>query len=101
MVKRFGKPFIFMETGCPSRNGSQHRPNDWTLQGEASEEAQDAFYADMFTACAARPWVQGHMLWDWPARLYDKSAAHTNADYCVYGKRAEERIRAYYSSKRA
>jgi len=96
VVEREQKPFFFMETGCPSRTGSQFMPNDWSLKGDPSEEAQDEFYEAMFTACSERPWMQGYMLWDWPARLYAEEDAHNNDDYCVYGKMASERIREYY-----
>ena len=29
-VHRWNKPFFFMEAGCPSREGSAARPNDWS-----------------------------------------------------------------------
>jgi hypothetical protein len=94
----FGKPFFFMETGCPSRVGSSARPNDWTLQGAPSGVEQAEFYREMFAACADRSWMQGFMLWDWPAKLYPASAAAENSDYCMYGKPAAEVVRAEYST---
>jgi hypothetical protein len=97
---RFAKPFFFMETGCPSRVGSSARPNDWTLQGAPSGAEQAAFYREMFAACADRPWMQGFMLWDWPARLYPVSDAAENSDYCMFGKPAAEVVRAEYSTYR-
>jgi hypothetical protein len=97
---RFGKPFFFMETGCPSRLGSAARPNDWTLVGEPSGAEQAEFYREMFSACAARSWMQGYMLWDWPAKLYPESVAPRNSDYCMYGKPAADVVRAEYSTYR-
>ncbi|MEP6478340.1 MAG: 1,4-beta-xylanase [Rhodoglobus sp.] len=97
VVEATGKPFIFMEAGCPSRDGSANRPNDWTLAGAPSEEEQARYYEDMLSACAARPWVGGFMLRDWPAELYPVGEASTNDDYCVYGKQAAGVIRRHYS----
>ena len=42
VVLRAGKPFLFLEAGCPSREGSQHLPNDWALPGAPSLEAPAA-----------------------------------------------------------
>lgn len=93
------KPFFFMEAGCPSREGSPQLPNDWGLQGAPSERSQQAYYEAMFNACDKRPWVEGFMLWDWPAHLYDEQNASTNDDYCMFGKAAERTVFDYYSCK--
>lgn len=100
VVKTYGKPFFFMEAGCPSRSGSAAIPNDWTLAGAADQDEQVKFYEAMFTACDQREWVQGFMLWDWPARLYARQEAAANTGYCVYGKKAESVIFDYYMSKK-
>lgn len=99
-VEKEGKPFFFMETGCPSRIGSSRIPNDWGLVGEPSEEEQDRYYEAMFAACSRTPWVRGFMLWDWPAILYAAEDASTNDDYCIYGKKAANRVRAVYTGWR-
>ncbi|WP_379136139.1 1,4-beta-xylanase [Paenibacillus sp. sgz500958] len=99
VVKAYNKPFFFMEAGCPSRTGSADIPNDWTLQGEPSEEEQSRFYQAMFNHTKIRSWVQGFMLWDWPARLYPIEEAPTNDDYCMYGKQSSAIISAYYTSQ--
>ncbi|MFC5653562.1 1,4-beta-xylanase [Paenibacillus solisilvae] len=99
VVKQFNKPFFFMEAGCPSRDGSQYIPNDWGLVGGPDEDAQVLFYDSMFGACDKRGWVEGFMLWDWPAKLYNPEDAAKNDDYCMYGKKAESVVRAYYSTK--
>jgi hypothetical protein len=95
-VAETGKPFFFMEAGCPSREGSPDRPNDWSLPGAPSGAAQLRYYAAMFAACDARPWVRGFMLWDWPPRLYAADEAAANDDYCPYGKPAGEFLRDAY-----
>jgi hypothetical protein len=101
VVEREGKPFFFMESGCPSREGSPARPNDWMLQGEPSEDAQAEWYRDAFETCARRDWVQGFMLWDWPAELYAVEDAAANDDYCVYGKSAADVVRDHYAERLA
>ncbi len=96
VVRRERKPFCFIEAGCPSREGSPARPNDWTLRGAPSESAQADYLDEMLTACASRPWVGGFMLWDWPARLYPADEAATNGDYCMYGKTGADVVRRHY-----
>ncbi|RCX22738.1 hypothetical protein DFP94_101321 [Fontibacillus phaseoli] len=98
VVKRYNKPFFFMEAGCPSRTGSAAIPNDWTLQGEANQAEQADFYRVMFQKCGKRDWVRGFMLWDWPAKLYAREEAANNDDYCVYGKEAEKVVYGTYST---
>ena len=95
-VEAAGKPFFFMEAGCPSRTGSAARPNDWALPGSPSGAEQADWYRATFEACGRRPWVRGFMLWDWPARLYDEADAAANDDYCVFGKPAEAVVRDAY-----
>ncbi|MNN23817.1 hypothetical protein D3C81_1372250 [compost metagenome] len=53
----------------------------------------------MFGSCEGREWVQGFMLWDWPAQLYALEEASGNDDYCMYGKAAAPVIKDYYTSK--
>ncbi|WP_322645541.1 PfkB family carbohydrate kinase [Oerskovia flava] len=101
VVAREDKPFVFMEAGCPSRAGSPERPNDWTLVGEVSGDAQAAWLAEMFTACARRPWVSGVFLWDWPSPLYARTEAGTNDDYCVYGKPGAAVVQAAFEDMRS
>ncbi|WP_439591681.1 glycoside hydrolase family 113 [Microbacterium sp.] len=98
VVEAHGKPFVFLEAGCPSREGSPAIPNDWSLPGEPSGAAQLAWYEDMFDACARRTWVGGWFLWDWPPRLYDLAEATANDDYCPYGKPAGDFLRRTYSA---
>ncbi|QNE45604.1 1,4-beta-xylanase [Glaciihabitans sp. INWT7] len=100
VVESAGKPFFFMESGCPSRVGSAARPNDWTLEGAVSGAEQAEWYRDAFDTCAKRPWVQGFMLWDWPPRLYALEDAASDDDYCVYGKPAEDFVREHYALRR-
>ncbi|MDN3240876.1 glycoside hydrolase family 113 [Glycomyces tritici] len=100
-VAAAGKPFFFMEAGCPSRTGSPDKPNDWALPGTPSGEEQARYYEAMFAACDARPWVGGFMLWDWPPRLYTEDEAAANDDYCPYAKPAADVIARHYTERTA
>jgi hypothetical protein len=96
VVADHGKPFFFMEAGCPSRTGSPELPNDWALAGSPSGAEQLRYYDDMFRATRGRGWMRGFMLWDWPPALYSTSEAAANDDYCVFGKPAAEFLRTQY-----
>lgn len=96
VVAREGKPFLFLEGGCPSREGSPARPNDWSLPGEPSERAQAEYLIEALAAIESAPWCRGLMLWDWPARLYPAQDAATNADYCPYAKAGEQVLSRFY-----
>ena len=96
VVRASGKPFVFMEAGCPSREGSAAAPNDWSLPGAPSAQEQLRYYEELFGAVRARPWVRGLMLWDWPARLYPEQGAEGDDDYCPYGKPAGAFMAAQY-----
>jgi len=98
VVKKHNKPFLFLEAGCPSRTTSPARPNDWTMQGPADGQAQLVFYEEMLSAFT-RDWMDGFMLWDWPAVLYPIETADSNKDYCVYGKPAEKFLAKIYAQQ--
>jgi len=98
-VAKWNKPFFFMEAGCPSRTGSSRKPNDWSLPGKPSEDEQSEYYRAMFAKCGEREWVQGFMLWDWPAMLYSAEEAGSNDDYCFYGKSAEKIVKEHFRSE--
>ena len=98
VVAASGKPFFFMEAGCPSREGSAQCPNDWNLAGAPSGQEQLVYYEEMLRACRSREWVRGLMLWDWPAELYAAGDAARNDDYCPYGKPAAPYLVEQYTS---
>lgn len=98
VVNHYQKPFFFCEVGCPSREGSQYLPNDWSFSGEVSMIAQSRWFEKMFTACDKRNWIQGFGIWDWKARLYSREMALKEDDYGVYGKPAAAIIREFYKS---
>ncbi len=100
VVAAHGKPFLFIEAGCPSREGSPARPNDWSLEGPPSEAAQASYLDEMMAAGARRPWVGGYMLWDWPPALYPAQDAASNDDYCMYAKAGADVVRTHYRAAR-
>jgi hypothetical protein len=97
VVRREDKPFFFMEAGCPSREGAQNIPNDWTLPTGPSLDAQLAWYREAFESTAKRDWVRGFVLWDWPAVLPTDDPA-LSRDYNVYRKPAGDLVREHYGS---
>ena len=99
VVLSAGKPFLFLEAGCPSRTGSAERPNDWSLPGAPSGQEQLRYYRAMFDAIGRRPWVAGTILWDWPPHLYALEDAAANDDYCPYGKPAGAFLRETYLAR--
>lgn len=99
---KFDRPFMFMECGCPAREGSQHRPNDWAFGGETNEKAQCDWYQAFTDALAAFPFVRGTGWWDWPAsRLYAEAAGRFNGGYCTYGKAASAVLRCFAQTLKA
>ncbi|WP_139892406.1 1,4-beta-xylanase [Bacillus sp. D386] len=96
VVKKHTKPFFFCEAGCPSWEGGDLLPNDWTLRGKADVNVQKEWYEKMFSTTVKRDWVKGFALWDWKAHLYPIEKADSDQDYAVYGKPAEKVIYRYY-----
>ena len=101
VAAKYGKPFMFMECGCPARRGSEYRPNDWTFGGETDPEAQDRWYRAFTEALARHPFVRGTGWWDWPgSRLYPEEAGKNHNGYCTWGKPANETLRKFAESCR-
>lgn len=90
------RPFIFMESGCPSRTGSEYIPNDWNAGGAQSNEAQRLWYAAFTAQLAAHPAIRGVVWWDWSAtHLYPSEKAAVDAGYGIYNKPAAQIVRAF------
>ena len=98
VVEREKKIFMFMECGCPSRQNSQYRPNDWRYGGEADLQAQAEWYKAFTDYILRYPFVRGTGWWDWPAsRLYPTEDAINNRGYCTYGKPANDILQQFSS----
>ena len=94
-----GKPFLFMECGCPSRAGSEYCPNDWRHAGALDLSAQARWYRAFCDCVLQNPWIRGTAFWDWSAtRLYPKARGAQDTGYCVYGKPAAEALREFSRS---
>lgn len=89
IAEKYNKPFFFIESGCPAREGSEMQPYDWSFKAPLSLQAQARWYAAFCDALLRHPWVRGSVWWDWPARLYPPEKAE-NDGYCMYGKPAAE-----------
>jgi hypothetical protein len=102
VVKRFGKPFFFAETGCMSAAGSSRIPNDWHLHGNTPAAGEQAdWYLEMFACTKKRPWVEGYGLWSWAGALpYAEDAALKDTGYELYAKPAEKVVREYFEGGR-
>lgn len=98
VVRREGKPFVFLEAGCPSMAGSPQRPNDWTWDGALDQGAQAGWLDEMLTAGARRDWVGGYVLWDWPAEPYAEADGPLDAGYCVLGKEGAGVVARHYAA---
>ncbi|MBQ9210590.1 MAG: 1,4-beta-xylanase [Clostridia bacterium] len=93
VCQREGKPFLFMECGCPSRGKSEYRPNDWRFGEGTDLTAQTRWYEAFLEALKRNPWVRGTGWWDWSAtRLYPAQTAQDNNGYCTYGKPANDAL---------
>lgn len=96
VCERVSRPFLFMECGCPSRQGSQHRPNDWRFGGDTDPQAQRDWYGAFTQAVLRFPFIRGTGWWDWPAtRLYPEACGPDNGGYCTYGKPASDILRKF------
>ena len=91
--EKHGKPFMFMECGCPSRKGSENRPNDWRYGQGTDMEAQRIWYEAFTDAVIKYPFIRGTGWRDWSAtRLYPEFAGEDNPGYCTWGKPANQVI---------
>lgn len=99
VVKKFGKPFFFAESGCMSVKGSDLVPNDWSVKGDVDLQGQADWYKAMFAACEKRDWVKGFGVWDWAGRQYSVQDAMTHGGYDIYAKPAEQVVAEFYGRK--
>ena len=99
VVKKYKKPFLFIEAGCPSKTGSSLIPNKWDLVGDVNLDEQASYYRVMFEKTKDIDWINGFGMWDWNATLYDKHKATSDDGYGVYGKPAEAIIKEFYEGR--
>lgn len=95
---KFKKPIIFMEIGCRSAEGCSTMPWDFEhTELPFNEEEQANFYSSVMRVFWDEPWFGGFFWWDWKTQLYPLEDAKQNLDFDIYGKKAEEVVRYWYS----
>jgi hypothetical protein len=104
VAKKWGKPILFIETGCTPVRGCAHTP--WAHIDERMDRPIDGkeqanYYQAMLETYWEEPWFMGWCWWEWPARLYDRDSAAEHRDFCIYGKPAENVLREWYTKPRA
>lgn len=96
--KKFNKPIVFMEIGCRSALGCATMPWDFMHRDlPFSEDEQANFYSSVIKVFWDMPWFSGFFWWDWSTKLYPRSEAKSNRGFDIYGKKAEEIVKAWYS----
>jgi hypothetical protein len=98
--KKFGKPVIFMEIGCRSALGCSSMPWDFRHTDlPFSEEEQANFYSSVMKVFWEEPWFGGFFWWDWSVNLYSIEEAKQNRGFDVYGKKAGQLLKDWYTTK--
>ena len=98
VIARENKPYLFMECGCPSREGSEQLPNDWRYAGAQSNAAQARWCSAFSEALRTQPLIQGMVWWDWSARLYPPEHAAVDEGYGIFRKPACQVLRQFYET---
>ncbi len=96
-VSVYEKPFMFLEAGCPSRAGASGNPNKSESTAPVSVREQTEYYKNLIGLTKNLSWFYGFGLWNWPTKLYSKTMAQYDDGYCVYGKEAQEIVKAAHS----
>ena len=101
--RRYNKPVMFAEIGTRSERGCTETP--WAFHYRPDipldEQEQADFYESAMAASWDREWFCGYFWWDWKAKLPPIEKARENRDFTIYGKKAEEVLRAWYTKDRA
>ncbi|MBQ8921238.1 MAG: hypothetical protein IJ060_03635 [Oscillospiraceae bacterium] len=95
------KPLMFAEIGVRNEQGCTMHPWDFHNRPElpADEQEQADFYDTAMEATWNLDWFCGYFWWDWKATLPPEAAAHENRDFTVYGKKAEQILKKWYTSE--
>ncbi|KGA97810.1 glycosyl hydrolase 53 [Alkalihalobacillus alcalophilus ATCC 27647 = CGMCC 1.3604] len=99
--QKFNKPILFVEIGCRSAEGCATMPWDFEhTELPFSEEEQANFYSSVLKVFWNEPWFAGFFWWDWSTKLYPLEEAKKNVGFDIYGKKAEEVLKNWYSKER-
>jgi hypothetical protein len=58
VASKAGKPFMFMECGCPSRENSEYRPNDYRYGGQVRMDSQARWYEAFLENVQRYPFIR-------------------------------------------
>ena len=95
------RPIFFIETGCRSARGASKTSGDFThWEWPYDGEEQARFYEAAFQVFWDEPWFCGYSWWDWKVKPYKKEEAGRNQEFYIYGKPAEQVLRAWYAKER-
>ena len=97
--EKYGRPVMFAEIGVRNEHGCTRYPWDFHDRPEmpSDEQEQADFYESAMEASWDKPWFSGYFWWDWKAKLPPIEKAHENRDFTVYGKKAEEVLKRWYT----
>lgn len=100
--KHYGKPIMFAEIGVRNEQGCSQYPWDFHNRPEmpSDEQEQADFYEAAMTATWDKEWFCGYFWWDWKAKLPPIEKAKENRDFTIYGKKAEQVLKSWYSKAR-
>lgn len=98
--QKFNKPIIFAEIGCRSARGCATMPWDFEHRELPFDEDEQAnFYNSVIKVFWDEPWFAGFFWWDWSTKLYPLEQAKQNPGFDIYGKRAEQILKNWYSKE--
>lgn len=98
LYKKFHKKIIMMEIGCRSARGCAMFPWDYLKTDLPCDEDEQAnFYLSAFMTFWCLPWIGGFFWWDWSHFLYDREKGSSDTGFGIYGKKAENIVREWYS----
>jgi hypothetical protein len=69
IVKKYKKPFMFLETGCESCLEALNCPDKRDENSLFNADEQAEYYKNLFSATSDLPWLCGYGLWEWPLNL--------------------------------
>ena len=97
--EKYDRPVMFAEIGVRSEHGCTQYPWDFHDRPEmpSDEQEQADFYDSAMEVSWDKPWFCGYFWWDWKAKLPPIEKAHENRDFTVYGKKAEEVLKKWYT----
>jgi hypothetical protein len=98
MHEHYGRPVMMAEIGVRNEQGCTQYPwyfhhRDVPLDGQ--EQAD--FYEAALSTTWDKEWFCGYFWWDWKAKLPPIEKAKENRDFTVYGKKAEQVLRSWYT----